>query len=128
MLASFSKEKQEAIISGKLTRTAAKREKRREGEEPMKHTPGLWNKDRNMIEDSSGQVIAEVSYKQSGYVQGNAHLIAAAPELLEACKEMLRFYDGKELIDRRRPLSFIIGLFIGTNLGLLVFRILRMSE
>lgn len=55
----------------------------------MEHTSGLWNKDRNIIEDSNGNVIAEVSYKQDGYVQANARLIASAPDLLEACKAVL---------------------------------------
>jgi hypothetical protein len=41
----------------------------------MKHTPGPWKKDRNMIEDSSGQVIAGVSYGQSGYVQANCSTV-----------------------------------------------------
>jgi hypothetical protein len=58
----------------------------KEEENRMEHTPGLWIKDRNTIEDQTGKEIATISYRQSGYVQANAHLIAAAPELLEACR------------------------------------------
>ena len=54
-----------------------------------KHTPGPWTKDRNIIEDAEGQEIARVAYEQSGYVQANARLIAAAPELLKALKAII---------------------------------------
>jgi uncharacterized membrane-anchored protein len=53
------------------------------------HTPGTWTVDRNMIETKDGQVIAQVSYEQDGYVRANAALMAAAPELLDALKIML---------------------------------------
>lgn len=46
------------------------------------HTPGPWIKDRNLITDQDGQEIATATYRQSGHVQANAHLIAAAPEML----------------------------------------------
>ena len=50
------------------------------------HTPGPWIKDRNLITDQDGQDIATVTYHQNGYVQANARLIAAAPDLLKAAK------------------------------------------
>lgn len=53
------------------------------------HTPGKWIKNLNRIENENGEEIARVSYRRSGYVQANAHLIAAAPELLEALKGLL---------------------------------------
>jgi len=59
-----------------------------------KHSPGPWTVDRNMIETASGEVIAQVSYKQAGYVRANARLMAAAPALLEALKLFMNQYDG----------------------------------
>jgi hypothetical protein len=53
------------------------------------HTPGPWIKDRNLITDQDGQDIATVTYHQNGYVQANARLIAAAPELLAALEATL---------------------------------------
>lgn len=44
----------------------------------MKHTP-------------KNNLTHTVSYKQDGYVQANAHLIASAPKLLEACKLALKY-------------------------------------
>lgn len=55
------------------------------------HTPGAWDKFQNLIVDDKKQVIASVSYRQDGYVQANARLIAAAPDLLEALKDVLPF-------------------------------------
>ncbi len=52
------------------------------------HTPGKWIKTLNRIENEAGEEIARVSYRRSGYVQANARLIAAAPELLEALKRI----------------------------------------
>ena len=53
-----------------------------------KHTPGPWAKDRNIIKDVKGHMIASVSYEQNGHVQANAVLIAAAPDLLEALRAL----------------------------------------
>lgn len=57
------------------------------------HTPGPWTKDRNRIIDRNGEEIARVSYGQSGFVQANARLIAAAPELLEALRAFVKARD-----------------------------------
>jgi len=54
-----------------------------------KHSPGPWTVDRNMIETESGEIIAQVSYKQDGYVKANARLMAAAPAMLEALKSII---------------------------------------
>ena len=52
----------------------------------MSHTPGPWVTDRNHIITDKGDEIATASYQQSGYVQANIRLIAAAPDLLEAAR------------------------------------------
>ena len=63
------------------------------------HTPGPWwraTDDKGVYEVGSGDVVLcrvsrrEVSYgyKAGGTDSGNARLIAAAPELLEACEAM----------------------------------------
>jgi hypothetical protein len=59
----------------------------------MKHTPGKWTKERNLILDSTGDPIAVVDYRQSGYVQTNALLISLAPEMYEALNDLVRLID-----------------------------------
>ena len=67
----------------------------------MKHTPGPWKIDNSLdavnereatgmyqIITERGTVIAETMAEQG------ADLIAAAPELLEACRTVLRVYHG----------------------------------
>ncbi len=50
-----------------------------------KHTSGPWETNGVSVFDPIGLHIADSKYP--GFQrQGNAHLIAAAPELLEACK------------------------------------------
>ena len=56
------------------------------------HTPGPWIKERNLITDQDGQDIATVTYRQSGYVQANTRLIAAAPDLIEALKALHKHF------------------------------------
>lgn len=65
----------------------------------VQHTPGPWVKGQNCIEDAQANIIATASYEQSGYVQANAHLIAAAPDLLEAAQAALyaMTHDDKEV-------------------------------
>jgi len=80
----------------------------------MKHTPGPWNAAPNdqgqtqapicTVWDSNvlgyGHVVAYVPVihcRKNMPYEANAHLIAAAPELLEACKAQLS--DGPELDD-----------------------------
>lgn len=63
-----------------------------------KHTPGPWRYDRcngspttgeHMIAGGKPGYLAEVRDCGSGDVSANARLIAAAPDLLEACKRMI---------------------------------------
>ena len=62
-----------------------------------KHTPGKWEAD---YEDDSvmygGNMVAHVfaGLGRKGERKANARLIAAAPELLEACKGLLADIDG----------------------------------
>jgi hypothetical protein len=68
------------------------------------HSPGPWEIDGNLIRNTEGQIVAEVQefhhfeiQLQNGTLdidqedmpwQGNAELIAAAPELLDTLREM----------------------------------------
>lgn len=60
----------------------------------MKHTPGPWNYNegtRDVIVSKNGynDVLIAQLYKIGSQHEANARLIAAAPELLEACKAAL---------------------------------------
>jgi len=75
----------------------------------MKYTPGPWNikgpakgkwdvTGDYAILDAEGKIIAEV-YKTVAYgdlrpAEANARLIAAAPDLLEACKKARQFIEN----------------------------------
>ena len=74
----------------------------------MKHTPGPWKFDSRahveaILSDStdvcflphSGSTTARDKDLQE--IRANARLIAAAPELLEACEMMLRLAEGETL-------------------------------
>lgn len=82
----------------------------------MKHTPGPWEyrraKDNHWIYASGGRVIAFIGGKDSIFTthkdtphEANAHLIAAFPELLEACKGLLKHLEDEFLAPdyRDRP-------------------------
>jgi len=62
-------------------------------------TEGKWAIDKNVIMDEKGKEIATISYRQDGYVKGNARLVAAAPELLAACQNLVRFAQPYTLLD-----------------------------
>jgi len=53
-----------------------------------KHTPGKWVTKESMVysETGNGKTIANVD------TEANARLIAAAPELLEACKNVAKWH------------------------------------
>lgn len=61
------------------------------------HTPGPWEKCQNLVFDKNDTLIANVSRKQDGYVQANACLIAAAPELLHTCKMALHWAENETM-------------------------------
>jgi hypothetical protein len=72
-----------------------------------KHTPGpwTWGENYNGLYGSGkdNEVLTFASYEgmylsySNKYTHGNARLIAAAPDLLEALKEMLEMWEDKPL-------------------------------
>ena len=54
----------------------------------MAHTPGPWHIERGMVVGEDGIIVDDSPNPQ------DANLIAAAPELLEALRELLAFVDG----------------------------------
>lgn len=67
-----------------------------------KHTPGPWDVEHDTeIIAAEGQRIAEADTRSINFVNGeataNAHLIAAAPDLLRACEWALSMMDGGRL-------------------------------
>ena len=74
----------------------------------MKHTPGPWkiSADGNDIENVYGAVVYFRYADETA--EANARLMAAAPELLAACKDWiyLAFSDCMELDDPRVKASF----------------------
>lgn len=82
----------------------------------MKHTAGKWYTEELKVISEGGQLIAnindepdEADYQPSGKESdANCYLIAAAPELLEACKDLVKAHDckmGKTAIDLRIDLA-----------------------
>lgn len=81
-----------------------------------KHTPGPWKVVRCNPSPTSGEVmisgsnpgyLAEVRDCRSGDVDANAHLIAAAPELLDALQGLVRELsdsDDEGLIENAEPM------------------------
>lgn len=65
----------------------------------MSHTPGPWEMDGARIKKDENLTIARVGVAFDGdWSEANARLIAAAPDLLDACKQaetMLRYW-GKQ--------------------------------
>lgn len=72
-----------------------------------KHTPGPWTKDSALIRGTYASIIAQSTTSKAkciiahidsplgkGEAEANAHLIAAAPELLNACKLAQGLLDG----------------------------------
>ena len=72
-----------------------------------KHTPGPWEKHMNLIKEPGGAVVATVARTQDGYVQANARLIAAAPDLLAVLKRVMVGVD-----ERRVKIDAALGMMI----------------
>lgn len=71
----------------------------------MTHTPGPWrigpkHKDGTFaIHAGKASVVHCTPFGSSnGHAEANARLIAAAPELLEACKAIFDYYDEDDLM------------------------------
>lgn len=66
-----------------------------ETKEKVKHTQGEWKAEHNLITNGYN-TLASVNtiFLPEGEPEANAKLISAAPDLLEALKEMLRHTDG----------------------------------
>jgi len=66
-----------------------------------KHTPGPWSATNDTVKGPSGNIVAECmgysvkatapEQRAQGGREANAHLIAAAPELLEACRNLSQY-------------------------------------
>lgn len=70
---------------------------------PAKHTPGPWKYFPNvgptkvLIVEEDGSTVVELSTRvRDSRLIANARLIAAAPELLEACKAGLHYLNTHE--------------------------------
>ena len=74
---------------------------------PAGHTPRPWYKAeraRGLIDirsSKSAHLVAQVATEETNRCERNADLIAAAPELLAACKEFVRKCDCGEASSRR---------------------------
>jgi hypothetical protein len=69
-----------------------------------KFTPGKWRARPSKyggeihIDDTNGKAIAAIHrMKEDGEQEANAHLIASAPDLLEACKMFLTLVTEQQL-------------------------------
>jgi len=65
----------------------------------MTHSPAPWRIEHDIeglesIWDADSRIIADAFYSEN---PSDAALIAAAPELLEACKAMLRYDESKSV-------------------------------
>lgn len=67
--------------------------------EKVKHTPGPWTYREGMISGGNKIKIAEMDQCHMPNIEhyANAALIAAAPELLEACKKAIIAIEEREL-------------------------------
>ena len=67
-----------------------------------KHTPGPWKQVESVLdgftylESKSGTLIAKMLYKWGNQPEhdGNTQLIAAAPDLLDACQEIINAWEN----------------------------------
>lgn len=78
----------------------------------FKGTPAPWNYDGNVrgaVEGSIDDLVASVypmHYENAEEMKANAHLIAAAPELLESLIELVSAMERYEIdVDERAPVK-----------------------
>lgn len=81
----------------------------------MKHTQGNWTtKEGQIYTEEVGKTLALIPYfdNQNKEQKANAKLIAAAPELLESCIELLDFIErhfpnenGEAIFDAKRAIN-----------------------
>ena len=56
----------------------------------MKHSPGPWTRPvHGVIADAKGITVADLTWVTTEHDEANACLIAAAPDLLAACKAVV---------------------------------------
>lgn len=70
-----------------------------------KHTPGPWeiaNGPRVYASGKSGPLLATISYlpKATGQEMANTRLVAAAPDLLQACQSLCGVFEGIDDVPR----------------------------
>ena len=68
----------------------------------MEYTKGDWEVKGGVHLKNNFYAITNVSIP-AWEVEANAHLIAAAPELLEACKMIVRLIEGEPLQNIKEP-------------------------
>lgn len=60
----------------------------------LPHTPGPWHYAEGYVRDSAGNALASIPYTLGDFTdRANGELMAAAPELLEACRFALDTLD-----------------------------------
>jgi hypothetical protein len=69
-----------------------------QGESMKKHTPGPWKVDKVdnahcYIIAKNGTLLAKVWLEDNDFNNANAHLVAAAPDMLEALEAALSYWD-----------------------------------
>lgn len=84
----------------------------KENKMTTKHTAGPWKRQgkfilQEKVINGCSLTIAKIPYAgpdfQTKYNEGDANLIAAAPDLLEACKLINRYYSRKGKPDTSMP-------------------------
>ncbi len=90
--------------------------------ESTKGTPGPWHYQEvsdaytHIVRGPNNYFVTQLSQDTSGRSEADARLMAAAPELLEACRESLRLVDGEDwLHDLREQLTAVIAKAGGTR-------------